>query len=127
MLSNSAMTVTGPINAPNTVFLEVISGNGGITIDSSIGTTTSATTVVASGSGAVVTGTGGLIQGSSVTVSSVGGNVGSSGSPLLTAGNNLTLNAGGSMNVSNSYSGAVTLTSAFAGTSLNFTLMAVND
>src|SRR5581483_10176088 len=104
VLAHSAIVVTGAINAPRTMTLEVLPGsNGGITIDAAVGTTTSTTQVIAGGNGNIITGAGGIIQGSSVTVSSVGGNIGTSSAPVLLAAGSLTLNSGGLTNVSNSY------------------------
>ena len=62
VLAKSAITVSGPINSPNAVWLEVISGSGGITINSTVGTSSSNTTVITDGPGTIMTGAGGLIR-----------------------------------------------------------------
>ena len=124
VLSSSAITVTGAIAAPS-VFVEVTSGNGGITIDSTVGSIAAGTVytqVIANGGGTITTGVGGLIQGASIIVSSVSGSVGTSGSAVAIAGNssaganeNITLNAGtGLINVSNTFTGTGTVTLAGA-------------
>ena len=132
VLSSSAITVTGAITAPS-VFLEVTSGNGGITIDSTVGSllsTGTSTQVITNGSGTITTGSRGLIQGAAITVSSASGSIGTANTPVAIAGNSsagtnesVMLNAGGGViNVSNAFTGTgtVTLASAAANTSLNF-------
>ncbi|GEM_PF-2147000 len=111
--TSALLAVTGAITAPN-ITLQSLAGTNGISLNSTVGSASSNTTIIANSGN--ITNVSGSVLGAAVTLTSVSGSIGAATSPataIATQTGRLSINTGaGSAFVSNT--GAVTVSGSAA-------------